>query len=69
MRTSLVLFAVVLACSMVFVGCAPSDQGGDYKEPEQGSFKTSEQVPERGGRSRSGESGVTAPGSGRSEGG
>lgn len=63
----LAVLVLVLGGLLVFAGCTPSEPASDYKEPEQGSFKTPDQVPERAGRTKA-EAGGGA-GMGRSEGG
>lgn len=65
------LFVSVILCfgALFVVGCAPQQEGGDYKEAAEGTYKTSDQVPERGGRTKAEAGGEVQPGMGRTEGG
>ncbi|MBA4291442.1 hypothetical protein C0431_00555 [bacterium] len=43
---------VALVVVVGLIGCAQSEPAGDYKPAEEGSYKTSESVPGREGRTK-----------------
>ncbi|MBX3115675.1 MAG: hypothetical protein KF836_14010 [Fimbriimonadaceae bacterium] len=48
MKNILLVGALLASMSVVLIGCSQTDEGGDYKEPESGTYKTSEEVTKPG---------------------
>jgi len=48
MKNILLVSALLASMAVVLVGCAKTDEGGEYKEPESGSYKTADEVTKTG---------------------